>query len=601
MVRGAIPGQVYDDSIGGGTTLGDGATTFGTTGVDEVPGAERFMQDAHRVQQTEDLQDFKRRQEGHLIMADGGPLLVMAFGQLYSGQNPSKYKIEGKYDIPVGYKVIIKWDNDEIVFMTKKGNQGPEFQIIYCPKSPVPEDFTIFEWNGNIGEIWDQFLTVVESKEERDIRFFDQGPWRVFGVTRDEVQIALKNHAEARTNVHGILYCADSVNNQPLLEEYMVYLGFDEKIDENFVWLPEEFMQEPLPNHYFQYVQEGRVYWLNAQTNETVWKHPLYEKYRRLLHLARVQKPLPHWKSVAAFRINAMLGSIFKSNLGDDGEIADGQQPLVETVENVLEIARIFLVDIQEKPFLVHVLRRALRHYGHAVKEKRKVKDVDDFRNLMSRYSSLVSQFERARDEETKRVAKMKKCVQCDERDAVLFCDSCRDFFCQSCFDRLHARGRRQNHKRTLVEMGMCSECDDFVAMFHCVQCADLYCRDCFQMWHAKGGRRNHIPIVLRSFNSQTDKLAEATPAMGTGSARIVKQAYSPWFCFTDENNIKLYYNIKTSECRRDKPLDMINEPIEENKGGGLSAAWAGTWGANMYPDLQEQKTLPRFSTETAL
>jgi len=88
---------------------------------------------------------------------------------------------------------------------------------------------------------------------------------------------------------------------------------------------------------------------------------------------------------------------------------------------------------------------------------------------------------------------------------------------------------------------------------------------------------------------------------MGTGSARIVKQAYSPWFCFTDENNIKLYYNIKTSECRRDKPLDMINEPIEENKGGGLSAAWAGTWGANMYPDLQEQKTLPRFSTETAL
>ena len=24
--------------------------------------------------------------------------------------------------------------------------------------------------------------------------------------------------------------------------------------------------------------------------------------------------------------------------------------------------------------------------------------------------------------------------VQCDERDAVLFCDQCKDFFCQGCF-----------------------------------------------------------------------------------------------------------------------------------------------------------------------
>ena len=68
--------------------------------------------------------------------------------------------------------------------------------------------------------------------------------------------------------------------------------------------------------------------------------------------------------------------------------------------------------------------------------------------------------------------------------------------------DRLHSRGRRQNHRRTWVwnsawafscsllelisfdeqvEMGMCAECVESIALFHCVQCADLYCRDCFQ------------------------------------------------------------------------------------------------------------------------
>ncbi|CAE6954665.1 LRRC45 [Symbiodinium sp. KB8] len=190
-----------------------------------------------------------------------------------------------------------------------------------------------------------------------------------------------------------------------------------------------------------------------------------------------------------------------------------------------------------------------------------------------------AGQYEQAMSIEEKRVAKMKICVQCDERDAVLFCDQCKDFFCQGCFDRLHSRGRRQNHRRTWVEMGMCAECVESIALFHCVQCADLCCRDCFQEWHVRGGRRNHIPIILRSFNSQTHQLPEATPAMGTGAAQILAKARSPWVEFIDENNVKLYYNILTTESRRDKPLAVINEPIEDNKGGGMSAGWSGTWG----------------------
>lgn len=536
------------------------------------------------VEQTEGLQDFRRRQEGHLIIADDRPLLVMSFGTSFAGQqNPGKYKIEGgKYNIPVGYKVIIKWDDDEIVFMTRGGQFGPEFQIVYLPKSPVPEDFTMFEWNANIAEIWDQFLKCIEGHEDRDLRLFNQGPWRTFGVTRDEVQIALKQGTDNKTIIDGILYCRDG--QEANLTEHMRYLGFDTSTDEDFVWICKAFKDEPKPQQYFEYVKDSMVYWVNAVNNEPTWKHPHYDKYRQMLMAARTQKPIAHWKSIMAFRIEFLLQAIFTWEVEE--AVQNGAEwPLVETIENVCEMERIFGVNIKNEPYLVHVLKRALRHYGNAVKEKRKVKEVEDFRNLMQRYRDLVAQFEQMRAEEAKRVAKMKVCVQCDEKDAVLFCDNCKDFFCQGCFDRLHSRGRRQNHRKTWVEMGMCAECKDSIALFHCVQCADLYCRDCYQEWHVRGGRRNHIPIILRSFNSQTHTLPDATPAMGTGSTKVLAQARSPWFIFKDENNVNLYYNIVTQESRRDMPMAVINEPIEEDKGGGLAAGWSGTHGSNMFPD----------------
>jgi hypothetical protein len=549
-----------------------------------------YFDQANLVSDAEGLQDYRRAQEGHLIVADDRALLVMNYGKKYEGPSPSKYKIEGKYNIPCGYKVIVKWDEDEIVFMTRQGTFGPEFQIVYLPKSPVQEDFTLFEWNANIAEIWEQFLTVIEGKEDRDIRMFDQGPWRTFGVTRDEIQNALKMGTDNTTIVEGILYCADG--QEPNLKEYMRYLEFDTDTDENYIWICQEFKAEPLPQNYQQHIKtnECMVYWVDRVTNEATWKHPHYDKYRKMLQVARTQKPVIFRTSIMAFRIEFLLANLFTWECEETGVY-----PLVETVENVNEMARIFGVDIKIEPYLVHVLKRALRHYGNTVKEKRKVKDVTDFYYLMERYRDLVGQFELAREREAKNVRKLKVCVECSEskeedmqKPAVLFCDQCKDFFCQGCFDRLHAKGRRQNHRRTWVEMGMCEECGEEIAHFHCVQCADLYCRFCFQEWHARGGRRNHIPIVLRSFNSQAHILPEATPAMGSNIGQILDQARSAWFAFFDDNNIKFYHNIHSGTSRRDMPLSVINEPIEEGRGGGLSAGWAGSFGSNMFPDPME-------------
>jgi len=308
-------------------------------------------------------------------------------------------------------------------------------------------------------------------------------------------------------------------------------------------------------------------------------KHPHYDKYKRMLQMARQQKPVPHWKSIMAFQVEFLFSQIFTWECE-----ATGEYPPVETVENVLELARILGVDVKNEPYLVHVLKRALRHYATVVKEKRAVGDIEDFKNLMLRYRDLISQFEHARRAEAEQNQQLKLCVECPEgakKDAVLFCDQCRDLFCAACFDKLHSRGRRRGHLRTWVELAVCAECNEALAKFHCVQCADLFCEECFQDKHMRGGRRNHIPIILRSLTS--DK--HAVTSGGGKLAKNIEKARSPWLRFEDPSEIQLFYNLETGETRRDKPLEVINEPLEDNLGGGLSGSWAGTWGAQMFED----------------
>lgn len=278
-------------------------------------------------------------------------------------------------------------------------------------------------------------MTVVEGKDDkddRDMKLLNQGPWRTFGVTRDEVQIALKQGVDETTNIQGILYCANG--EQPSLEEYFRYLGFDPKTDDQLVWLFQCMKDEPKPRYMHQYVKDCMVYWVDGHTQVATWMHPHYQKYKRMLHTARVKKVMGHWKEIMAFRIDFLLSQLYSE---------DNPKPHVETVENVVEMGRIFNVDIKNEPYLVHVLRRALRHYGDAVENGRKVQDVEDFRSLMQRYRDLVEQFERANDEEKTRIQEKKVCVECQENgmgvDAVMFCDQCRDFFCEGCFNRLHS------------------------------------------------------------------------------------------------------------------------------------------------------------------
>ncbi|EER19951.1 hypothetical protein Pmar_PMAR006847 [Perkinsus marinus ATCC 50983] len=65
--------------------------------------------------------------------------------------------------------------------------------------------------------------------------------------------------------------------------------------------------------------------------------------YSKMLNAARLQRPLPHWRTIMSFQIEFLFCELF--NLNGHGE-SDFNVP-IETVTNVIELARIFKVDIK--------------------------------------------------------------------------------------------------------------------------------------------------------------------------------------------------------------------------------------------------------------
>ena len=78
-------------------------------------------------------------------------------------------------------------------------------------------------------------------------------------------------------------------------------------------------------------------------------------------------------------------------------------------------------------------------------------------------------------------------CVECDEL-ATHRCHDCEENYCDSCFDAIHAKGRKKFHKWKRFTPGWppCIECEERPATRTCDRCQDPYCDSCFQRTHAK-------------------------------------------------------------------------------------------------------------------
>lgn len=464
-----------------------------------------------------------------MIGKDGLSLVINDSGSRYNGPPCTLYSIDGNVHIPVKFKSSLSLGDLELLFSTQMGTDSPEYQITLRSKAGS----TILSWTSDLKSLQDKLIALLNANNVPNLNPFKGNLLDLFGITDAAVQKFIRAEPK-QARLDGVLYCETGTN--PTSQDYENYLGMVADYDTDYAWIADEFRREKLPANWYQYASEGKIYWVNSATQLNTWKHPMYDKYRKMLVQARIERPSNSIRSITTFQIE------FHFSRDRNSEVSE-----------ILELARIFKINLDAEPFLVHIIRRALPFFEKMVDQKKSLTSaVADFNTLVDRARRLVKDLERMRDLEISNVSEILQCVEC-KGAALIHCEHCEDIFCQKCFENVHKHGKRKLHNRTILQLSMCVECENTISRFRCMQCDDLFCDSCFKDLHIRGGRRNHVATVL--------SVVQKIP-LHIASYRL-KKLKSPWVQLNDKDGFCLFYNFQVSESSRDLPLEPLNEPIE--------------------------------------
>lgn len=109
-------------------------------------------------------------------------------------------------------------------------------------------------------------------------------------------------------------------------------------------------------------------------------------------------------------------------------------------------------------------------------------------------------------------------CVECSEL-ATHRCHDCDENYCDSCYDAIHAKGRKKFHKWKRFSPGWppCIECESLPATRTCDRCQDPYCDACFQRTHSKGKKKGHkFTLIKEELVDGYDYCASCEVLLGT-------------------------------------------------------------------------------------
>ncbi len=142
----------------------------------------------------------------------------------------------------------------------------------------------------------------------------------------------------------------------------------------------------------------------------------------------------------------------------------------------------------------------------------------------------------------------LQKCVHCANRAAIVLCTSCADYLCKKCFGLLHGKGRRLEH--TGYWLDLCNICDSSTATIHSSVMKSSFCEECF----ANKFLPNAPPcdLGLRKVNSAQ---SWEFPVL-----KDTRRATEEWIPFYDEFGACYFFNFKTMESFRRKPLHTNRE-----------------------------------------
>lgn len=78
---------------------------------------------------------------------------------------------------------------------------------------------------------------------------------------------------------------------QAEIDEYAAWLGMKRPDDDDLLWIANEGLKAPLPDHWKPCkTQDGEIYYFNFQNGESVWDHPCDDYYRKTYEEEKTKK-----------------------------------------------------------------------------------------------------------------------------------------------------------------------------------------------------------------------------------------------------------------------------------------------------------------------
>ena len=151
-------------------------------------------------------------------------------------------------------------------------------------------------------------------------------------------------------------------------------------------------------------------------------------------------------------------------------------------------------------------------------------------------------------------------CSNCDLCAPSIYCGPCRDYLCRGCFDRLHRKGRRAQHKTWSMlpcqYFAVCNRC----AIVRCPVSESVFCAECYV--------DEYLPTVAwksRQLPTRIDYRRIWEPGNVTLNYPSAGTEID-WHPFCDKDGLVYYHNFKTNESLRRSPLAFFEdeEPVAE-------------------------------------
>lgn len=393
-------------------------------------------------------------------------------------------------------------------------------------------------------------------------------------------------------------------------------IGIDLINEPQYIWIAEEASRSSMPPDWKELNNEdGETLYYHVKDRKLQKEHPLLARYKELYHKARSYTK--------------------RMESGDAGNVLD--QPDVKlaaitsevmsraskglpsaTPEIVESLCKLLGIDTTREFFLFRGVKQTLEAYVEKKLDLSSIiRDLKDPTEFLRQIRKKQNQIDVIRKPTT-----VVMCQECEGKAAVVKCEQCKDYFCQDCFNRTHATGKRRAHITSDVEQLVCAafenrvatcqcvqcglfysdegfmhahawdaarpdlrshlkrvinglvclECEHYNASVLCEDCVDLFCTECFIKLHRKGKRRQHVHLTIDN-TGQIFRGGFLVPLeeaqVLTDRARSTVET-GPWVPFRDEVLNVFWYHLVDKQTVTQSPMDAA-ENMDSLPGGGYT------------------------------